>query len=83
MTHERADRRWSTPRRLFALVDGSSLAVFRIGFGLTMLWEVYRSFTLDKIYVRYVRLEYRFPYDYFEWVQPWPGDRVTFVERAP
>lgn len=61
-------------QRLFKAIDGSSIAVFRIGFGLTMLWHVYRAFAENTIYIRYIRPEYHFPYDFFEWVQPWPGE---------
>ena len=67
--------------RLFDRIDGSAIAVFRIGFGLTMLWEVVRYFKYNRILTHYIRPDYRVPYDFFEWVQPWPGEGL-FVHFA-
>ncbi len=35
--------------RLFASVDGASLAAFRVAFGIIMLWEVWRYFSHGSI----------------------------------
>ena len=65
-------------RGMLSPVDGTSLAVFRIGFGLTMLWEVIRFFQADKIGKRYIRPDFFFSYDFFGWLEPWPGDGMFY-----
>jgi vitamin K-dependent gamma-carboxylase len=61
---------WS---RLFAPVDSASLAVFRMGFGAVMMWEVWRYFTYGWISAYYIQPGFYFSYYGFEWVKPWPG----------
>ncbi len=60
--------------RLFVSVDASSLAVFRIGFGLIMLIECWRFWEHGWISRYYIDPEFHFKYYGFEWVAPWPGD---------
>ena len=60
--------------KLFKPVDASSLAVFRIGFGLIMLWEVWRYWAYGWIESKYIEPEFFFKYYNFEWVTPWSGD---------
>jgi hypothetical protein len=64
----------STREKLFSPVDASSLVVFRICFGLIMLWEVWRYWSYDWISRYYIEPEFNFKYFGFEWVQAWPGD---------
>ena len=68
-----------TPRapilaHLFTDLNGSSLAVFRIAFGLIMHWEVWRYFLNDWIRQYYIWPSFNFPYPLFEWVTPWAGN---------
>lgn len=63
-----------TREKLFKPVDASSLVVFRIGFGLIMLWEVWRYWNYGWIAKYYIKPEFNFKYYGFEWVQAWPGD---------
>ena len=56
-----------------APVDGASLAIFRIGFGAVMLWEVWRYFTFGWIDFYWVEPRFHFTYSGFEWIRPWPG----------
>lgn len=58
---------------LFAPIDASGLAVFRILFGLIMAWEVVRYFSHGWVDALYVAPDYYFPYQGFEFVTPWPG----------
>ncbi len=58
----------------FAPVDGASLAVFRIAFGLIMAIEVWRFFEKDWIHHHYLAPDFLFTYFGFGWVQPWPGE---------
>lgn len=60
--------------RLFAPVDNSSIVVFRIAFGLVMLWEVNRYLSYGWVASYYIDPPYNFPYIGFEWVKPLPGD---------
>ena len=57
--------------RLFSPVDAASLAVFRIGFGIIMLVEMWRYFSMDWIRRYYLTPEIHFSYYGFGWVQPW------------
>ncbi|HYQ73380.1 MAG TPA: HTTM domain-containing protein [Gammaproteobacteria bacterium] len=56
---------------LFTPVDAASLAVFRIGFGLIMLVEMWRYFRMDWIRRYYITPQFHFSYYGFDWVQPW------------
>ncbi|WP_455203574.1 HTTM domain-containing protein [Kaarinaea lacus] len=64
----------SLKQKLFTPVDASSVAVFRIGFGLILLWDVWRYFAHDWIGRFYIEPGFYFKYYGFEWVQPWGGD---------
>lgn len=55
-------------------VDGASLAVFRILFGVIALWEVARYFYTGGIRDFFITPGFHFGYYGFEWVTPWPGD---------
>lgn len=57
---------------LLAEVDGSSLALFRILFGLVMAWEVARYFHYGWIARYYI--EPAFNFSYLPFIQPWDGD---------
>jgi hypothetical protein len=59
--------------RLFTPVDAASLAVFRIGFGIIMLFEMWRYFYMDWIRRYYITPGFHFSYYGFDWVQPWSG----------
>jgi hypothetical protein len=70
------DRTWwrPLPAALFARVDGASLVVFRIAFGALALWEVWRYADNGWIDEYYLEPVFRFTYDGFSWVRPWPGE---------
>lgn len=59
---------------LFRQVDVASLVFFRITFGCVMLWEIQRYFDNRWIQRYWIDPDYNFPYAFFEWVRPWPGD---------
>jgi vitamin K-dependent gamma-carboxylase len=59
--------------KLFAPVDGASLAFFRVAFGLIMVWEMWRYYSNDWIYAFWIEPTFHFTYYGFGWVQPWPG----------
>ena len=56
-------------------VDASSLAYFRIFFGLILVWEVWRYFdpAHDWISKYFAEPQVNFTYWPFEFVSPWPG----------
>jgi len=60
--------------KLFKPVDASSLVVFRIGFGLIMMWEVWRYWHYGWIESKYIDPDFFFKYYGFEWVHPWSDD---------
>ena len=51
-----------------------SLAVFRICFGLLMLWDVWRYWTKGLITSNYVQPKFHFTFCLFPFIRPWPGD---------
>jgi len=60
--------------RSFKPVDASSLVVFRIGFGIIMMWEVWRYWNYGWIESKYIEPDFFFKFYNFEWINPWPGD---------
>jgi hypothetical protein len=64
-------RRWL--RTASEPVDGASLALFRILFGLFMFAGVVRFFAYGWIEQLYVEPTFFFTYEGFDWVRPWPG----------
>lgn len=68
-----------TYKGLFDQVDGASLIVFRVLFGLIMAWEVVRYFQKGRIYRNYIMPEFHFKYYGFEWVAPLPGDGMYWL----
>ena len=57
-------------------VDPSSLAVFRIGFGALIAWEVWRAFDTNLIRADYDLPPFLFRWWLFEWVRPLPGPLI-------
>lgn len=60
----------SLRRFLYKPTDPASLAVFRMSFGLIMVWECWRYYSKGRIYAHYFRPPFHFSYPYFDWVQP-------------
>lgn len=60
--------------RLFAPVDASSLAVFRIVFGLLMVWETWRIIDNGWVERHFSGKEFYFTYWPLDFLRPWPGD---------
>lgn len=58
--------------RVGRLVDASSLAAFRVFFGTMMLLGVARFAAKGWIEELYLRPTFRFHFDGFAWVEPWP-----------
>lgn len=66
---------WQTVKRhLFNPVDSASLAFFRIGFGVIMLWEVFRYLSKGWVADYFIAPKFWFTYWPFTFIQPWPGD---------
>ena len=63
---------------LFRPVDSSSLAVFRMAFGLLMLWEAWRYLHDGWVSDLWIEPEFHFSYPLFEWVRPWPGNGLIW-----
>jgi vitamin K-dependent gamma-carboxylase len=66
-------------KKLFNPVHPGSLAVFRISFGLVMLWEVYRYFDRGWIERYWINPVFNFKYEWFEWVEPLSSDGMFFL----
>lgn len=58
---------------LFLEVDASSLAFFRVAFGVIMLVECWRFWVHGWIARYYIEPEFFFKYYGFGWLEPWPG----------
>lgn len=61
-------------QKLYTPIDNSFLVVFRVAFGLIMLWDIYRYWHAGWIKEFYIDPPFLFKYYGFEWIQPWPGD---------
>lgn len=59
-------------RWMYTPTDGASVAVFRMGFGAIMMWEVWRYFSHNWIAAYYTGKQLYFTYPLFHWVHPWP-----------
>lgn len=60
-------------KQFLKIIDGTSIALFRIGFGLFMLWEVGYLISIDFIEVFIVTPQAHFPYLYLEFLSPAPS----------
>ncbi len=68
--------------RFFDPVDIASIVYFRIVFGLLMLWEVYRYFSMGWISRYWIDPPVNFPYYGFSWLEPLPGDGMYWLFGA-
>lgn len=67
--------------RLFEPVDVASLAVWRIGFGTILayeMWAMCHKYKTDDLARDWAGLPFHFTYYGFDWVTPWPGDGMFF-----
>lgn len=67
---------------LFEQVDASSLAFFRVAFGLIMLVECWRFWAHGWIERHYIRPDFFFKYYGFEWVEPRPELAERFLDSG-
>jgi hypothetical protein len=67
-------------RELARPVDAASLAAFRIGFGLLMLWEALQFLFAGRLELQFLDPLFHFKYPGFGWLQPLPdgGMRALF-----
>ncbi len=72
-TEESGSLRRRVAEAFFTPVDAASLAIFRVGFGAILLWEVVRYFSHGWIQRYFITPPFHFRYYGFEWVTPWPG----------
>lgn len=59
--------------RLSFGVDPASLAVFRIGFGAILVWEVWRKYDIGIVRLAFVEPHNHFTWWPFDWVRPYHG----------
>ena len=72
------DLRTRLTDKLFEPRDIASLVFFRVGFGIILLWEVYRFFNHRWIEGFFIATRFNFTYEFFDWVKPWPGQGMYF-----
>jgi hypothetical protein len=70
--------------QLFDPIDIASIAVFRISFGLLLLYDTYTYFANGWIKTFYIDPPYHFAFFGFDFIRPLPGDGmyVLFVVLA-
>ena len=68
----------SVKKYINAYTDSSPLAVFRIGFGLMMLFSIIRFWSKGWIEKIYIEPSFHFTYYGFEWVKPL-GDKIYIL----
>jgi hypothetical protein len=59
--------------RLLRPVDNSSLAVFRMAFGVAVAWHGAQILSGGSVDYHYIDPVFHFTYYGFDWVRPWPG----------
>jgi len=69
-------------KSLFDEVDISSIVIFRIFFGVIMLWEVWRYFDYNWIYTYWIETKYHFPHWPFLSLEPLAGDGMYYLFYA-
>jgi hypothetical protein len=75
--------RWETFRTsLLSQVDSSTLGAFRIIFGLALVWSTCKSLLFDMVAFSYIDPKFHFPYEWFPWIAPLPGNGMYFVYAA-
>ena len=62
--------------------DIASLVLLRVAFGLIMTWEVTRYFMYNWVEDLYIRQQFHFKYEWFQWVQEVPGNGMYWVFGA-
>lgn len=60
-------------------VDIASLALFRVGFGLILLWDVWRHLSHGWVRTWYMEPTFHFKYPGFGWVDPLPGEGMLIL----
>jgi len=68
--------------KLLGRIDGTSVAIFRIGFGLLLLWELFYFLRIDFVKVFLVDPKIQFTYQYLSFLKPLPKpllDILIFV----
>ena len=58
--------------RLTKYIDGTSIAIFRIGFGLIMLWELIYFVRIDFVKIFLTQPKVQFPYEFASFLKPLP-----------
>jgi len=59
--------------------DVASVVLFRVGFGLIMLWEISRYFYFGWVEEIYSKPQFHFQYQWFQWIGPLPADGMYYV----
>lgn len=77
-TEKAMTQRQKLKEKLFSPVDGSSLTVFRVGFGIIMFWDAWRYCAAGWVEQYYIQPDIYFKYFGFEWIQPWGGDGMYY-----
>lgn len=61
-------------RWFYSSVHSAGLNIYRIGFGIVMIWEAWRFLYFDKVFSHWVQPTFLFKYPLFYWVQPLPEE---------
>ena len=57
----------------------ASVVLFRVGFGLIMFWEISRYFYFGWVEEIYLKPQFHFQYQWFQWIGPLPADGMYYV----
>ena len=62
--------------------DAASVVLLRIVFGLLMFWEMVRYYYNGWIRELFVKPQFHFQYEWFQWLKPSPGGELcTFFSH--
>ena len=66
-------------KRLDAPADTASLVLVRVVFGLLMFWTIISDFYSGWVTELYVKPQFHFQYEWFQWVKPFPEELMYLL----
>jgi len=66
-------------KKLDTPTDAASVVMLRIAFGLLMFWEMTRYYYNGWIRELYVKPQFYFQYEWFQWVKPLPEEAMYLL----
>ncbi len=66
-------------KKLGNIIDGTSISLFRIGFGIVLLWEIIYWLRIDFVKIFLTNPQVQFYYEFVPFLKPLPEGILTFL----